>query len=90
MVVRPRRAILGNRLVILVCAVSGVILNWISWLSIKIYKLDLYKTLNGLILLSCYLGNLCPLTLSWPRCLLSSNRSPQLSNVILRECSSGI
>jgi hypothetical protein len=62
--VRPRRAVPGNRLVILVYAVSGVILNWISWLSIKICKLNLCKTLNGLILLSCCLWNLYPLTLS--------------------------
>jgi predicted Na+-dependent transporter len=58
MVVRPRRVILENRLVVLVCAVSGVILNWISWLSIKICKLSLSKTLNGLVLLSCCLWNL--------------------------------
>jgi hypothetical protein len=58
MVVRPRRAVSGNRLIVLVCAVSGVILNWISWLSIKICKLDLSKTLNGLVLLSCCLWNL--------------------------------
>jgi hypothetical protein len=90
MVMSPRRAVLGNRLVILIYVVSGVILNWISWLIIKICKLGLCKTLNGLILLSCYLWNLCPLTLSQPRCLLSSHRSPQLSNVILREYSSGI
>jgi hypothetical protein len=55
MVVRPRRAVLGNRLVVLISAVSGVILNWISWLSIKICKLGLSKTLNGLVLLSCCL-----------------------------------
>jgi hypothetical protein len=73
MVVRPRRAVPRNRLVVLVCAVSGIILNWISWLSIKICKLGLSKTLNGLILLSCCLWNLWPLTLSRPRCLLSSN-----------------
>jgi hypothetical protein len=73
MVVRPRRAVPGNRLVVLVCAISGIILNWISWLSIKIYKLGLIKTLNGLVLLKCYLWNLWPLTLSRPRCLLSSN-----------------
>jgi hypothetical protein len=58
MVMRPRRVVPGNRLVVLVCAVSGVILNWINWLSIKIYKLGLSKTLNGLVLLSCCLWNL--------------------------------
>jgi hypothetical protein len=64
MVVRLRRAVLGDGLVILVSAVSGNILNWISWLSIKINKLGLSKTLNGLVLLSCCLWNLWPLTLS--------------------------
>jgi TM2 domain-containing membrane protein YozV len=52
MVVRPRRAVPRYRLVVLVCAISGIILNWISWLSIKICKLCLSKTLNGLILIS--------------------------------------
>jgi hypothetical protein len=52
MVVRPRRAVLRDGLVILVSAVSSHILNWISWLSIKICKLGLSKTLNGLVLLS--------------------------------------
>jgi hypothetical protein len=64
MVVRLRRAVPRDRLAVLVCAVSGVILNWINWLSIKIYKLGLSKTLNGLILLSYCLWNLWPLTLS--------------------------
>jgi hypothetical protein len=73
MVVRPRRAVPGDGLVILVSAVSGNILNWISRLSIKIYKLGLSKTLNGLVLLSFCLWNLWSLTLSWPRCLLSSH-----------------
>jgi hypothetical protein len=36
MVVRPRRAVPGDGLVILVYAVSSNILDWISWLSIKI------------------------------------------------------
>jgi hypothetical protein len=64
MVVRPMRAVPGDGLVILVSAVSGNILNWISWLSIKICKLSLSKTLYGLVLLSCCLWNLWPLTLS--------------------------
>jgi hypothetical protein len=34
MVVRPRRAVLGDRLIILIYAVSSNILGWISWLSI--------------------------------------------------------
>jgi hypothetical protein len=55
MVVRPRRVVPGDGLVILVSAVSGNILNWISWLSIKICKLGLSKTLYGIILLSCCL-----------------------------------
>jgi hypothetical protein len=55
MVVRPRRVVPGNGLIVLVSAISGIILNWISWLSIKIYKLDLSKTLNGLVLLRCCL-----------------------------------
>jgi hypothetical protein len=63
MVVRPKRAVPGDGLLILVSAISGNILSWISLLSIKICKLGLSKTLNGLILLSCYLWNLCPLTL---------------------------
>jgi hypothetical protein len=58
MVVRPRRAVPGDRLVVLVSVVSGNILNWISWLSIKICKLGLSKTINGLVLLSCCLRNL--------------------------------
>jgi hypothetical protein len=64
MVVRSRRVIPGDGLVILVSAVSGSILNWISWLSIKVCNLGLSKTLNGLVLLSCCLWNLWPLTLS--------------------------
>jgi hypothetical protein len=64
MVVRLRRAVPRNGLVVIVSAVSGIIFNWISWLSIKICKLGLSKTLNGLVLLSCYLWNLWPLTLS--------------------------
>jgi hypothetical protein len=36
MVVRPRRAVLGDGLIVLICAVSGNILDWISRLSIKI------------------------------------------------------
>jgi hypothetical protein len=55
MVVRPRRAVLRDRLVVLVRAIGGIILNWISRLSIKICKLGLNKTLNGLVLLSCCL-----------------------------------
>jgi hypothetical protein len=90
MVVRPRRAVPGDRLVVLVCAVSGVILNWISRLSIKICKLGLSKTLNGLVLLSYCLWDLWPLTLSWPRCLLSGNRSLELVNVVLWKSSGGI
>jgi hypothetical protein len=52
MVVRPRRAGPGDGMVILISAISSNILNWISWLSIKICKLGLSKSLNGLILLS--------------------------------------
>jgi hypothetical protein len=63
MVVRPRRAVLGDGLIVLICAVSGNILDWISWLSIKIYKICLSKTLNGLVLLSSCLWYLWPLTL---------------------------
>jgi hypothetical protein len=36
MVVRPRRAVSGDGLIILICAVSSHVLDWISWLSIKI------------------------------------------------------
>jgi hypothetical protein len=64
MVVRPRRAVPGDRLVVLIYVVRGIILNWISRLSIKICKLGLSKTLNGLILLSCCLWDLWPLMLS--------------------------
>jgi hypothetical protein len=46
MVVRLRRAVPGDGLIILVSAVSSNILNLISWLSIKICKLGLSKTLN--------------------------------------------
>jgi hypothetical protein len=73
MVMRPRRAVPGDGLIILVSAVSSNILNWISWLSIKICKLSLSKTLNGLVLLSSCLWNLWPLTLSWARCLFSGH-----------------
>jgi hypothetical protein len=34
MVVRLRRAVPGDGLIILICAVSSSILGWISWLSI--------------------------------------------------------
>jgi hypothetical protein len=90
MVVRPRRSVPGDGLVVLVYAVGGIILNWVSRLSIKIRKLGLSKTLNGLVLLSCCLWDIWSLMLSWPRCLLSGNRSPQLANVILWKSSSGI
>jgi hypothetical protein len=36
MVVRPRRAVPGDGLIVLICAVSSDVLDWISWLSIKI------------------------------------------------------
>jgi hypothetical protein len=36
MVVRPRRAVPGDGLIVLICAISGNILDWIGWLSIKI------------------------------------------------------
>jgi hypothetical protein len=36
MVVRPRRAIPGDGLIILIGAISSNVLDWISWLSIKI------------------------------------------------------
>jgi hypothetical protein len=49
MVVRPRRAVPGDGLIILICAISGHILG---------------KTLNGLVLLSSCLWYLWPLTLS--------------------------
>jgi hypothetical protein len=58
MVMKPRRAVPGDGLVIHVCAVSSNILNSISWLSIKICKLGLNQTLNGLVLLSSCLWNL--------------------------------
>jgi hypothetical protein len=64
MVVRLRRAVPGDGLIILVSAVSSNILNLISWLSIKICKLGLSKTLNGLVLLRSCLWNLWPLMLS--------------------------
>jgi hypothetical protein len=76
MIVRPRRAVPGDGLVILISVVRGLILNWISRLSIQIGKLCLSKTLNGHVLLSYCLGHLRSLSLSWHGCLLSGNRSP--------------
>jgi hypothetical protein len=64
MIVRPRRAVPGDGLVILISDVRGLILNWISRLSIQISKLCLSKTLNGRVLLSCCLGHLRSLSLS--------------------------
>jgi hypothetical protein len=52
MVVRPRRAIPGDGLIIIISAVSGHILGLISRLSIQICELCLGKTLNSLVLLS--------------------------------------
>jgi hypothetical protein len=61
MVVRPRRAVLRKWLIVIISDVSGIILIWISWLSIQVGKLCLCKTLNSLVLLSCSLRYLCSL-----------------------------
>jgi hypothetical protein len=63
-IVRPRRAIPRDRLVVFICTVSGHILGLISRLSIYVCKLCLGKTLNGLVLLSGCLWYLWPLSLS--------------------------
>jgi hypothetical protein len=72
-VVRPRRPIPGDGLVILISAVRCLILREISRLSIKIGKLCLGKTLNCGVLLSCCLRNLRSLKLSWHWGLLSGD-----------------
>jgi hypothetical protein len=82
-VVRTRRAVPTKGLVVVVSVVGGVVLVWIGWLSVQVYKLYLCKALNGLVLLSCSLRNLSSLTLTLSRCLLPSDSSPQLAYIVL-------
>jgi hypothetical protein len=76
MVVRTRRTVPRKWLVVVISAVGGVVLVWISWLSIQVGKLCLYKSLNNLVLLSYSLRYLCSMTLTLTRCLLTSKSGP--------------
>jgi hypothetical protein len=87
---RTRRAVPTKGLVVVVSAVGGVVLVWIGWLSVQVYKLCLCKALNGLVLLSCSLRNLSSLTLTLSRCLLPSDSSPQLAYIVLWKRSSSV
>jgi hypothetical protein len=89
-VVRPRRPVPGDGLVVLICAVRSHILRYISSLSLKVRKLCLSKLVNSGILLSCCLRNLWALTLSWHWGLISSNRGPKLTDIIIRESSGSV
>jgi hypothetical protein len=90
MVTRTRRTVPEKWLVVVINAVSGVILIWISWLSIQVGKLCLCKSLNSLVLLSCSLRYLYSLTLTQTRSLLTSKSGPQLTYVILRKDCRGV
>jgi hypothetical protein len=90
MVVRTRRAVPRKWLIVVISAVDGVVLVWISWMSIQVGKLCLCKSLISLVLLSCSLRYLCSLTLTLTRCLLLSNSGPQLTYVILRKSCRGV
>jgi hypothetical protein len=90
MVVRTRRAVLRKWLIVVISTVGGVVLVWISWLSIQVGKLCLYKSLNSLVLLTYSLRYLCSLTLTLTRCLLSSESGPQLTYVVLRKSCRGV
>jgi hypothetical protein len=72
-VVRPRRPVPGDGLVVLIGAVRSNILRYLSRLSVKVCKLCLGKLVNSSVLLSCCLRNLRALTLSWCWSLLSGN-----------------
>jgi hypothetical protein len=85
-----RRAVPRKWLVVIVSAVGGVVLIWIGWLSVQVYKLCLCKSLNGLVLLSCNLKYLCSLTLTLSRCLLPGDSGPQVTYIILRESCRGV
>jgi hypothetical protein len=88
-VVRPRRPVPGDGLVVLICAVRSDILRYLSSLSLKVCELCLGKLVNSGVLLSRCLRNVWALTLSWRWGLISSNRGPKLSDIIIREsCSS--
>jgi hypothetical protein len=76
MVVRTRRTVPRKWLVVVISVVSGVILVWISWLSIQVDNLCLCKSLNSLVLLSYSLRYLYSLTLTLTRCLLTSKSGP--------------
>jgi hypothetical protein len=90
MVVRTRRTVLRKWLVVIISAVGGVVLVWISWLSIQVGKLYLCKSLNSLVLLSCSLRYLYSLTLTQTRCLLTSKSGPQLTYVLLKKVCRGV
>jgi hypothetical protein len=90
MVMRTRRTVLRKWLVVIISAVGGVVLVWISWLSIQVDKLCLCKSLNSLVLLSCSLRYLCSLTLTLTKCLLMSKSGPQLTYVVLRKGCRGV
>jgi hypothetical protein len=73
MVVRPRRPVPGDGLVVFISAVRCPILRKVSRLSVKIGKLCLCKLINCSVLLSRCLRNLRSLTLSWHWGLISSD-----------------
>jgi hypothetical protein len=77
-------------LVVVISAIGGVVLVWISWLSIQVGKLCLCKSLNSLVLLSYSLRYLCSLTLTLTMCLLTSKSGPQLTYVVLRKSCRGV
>jgi hypothetical protein len=87
---RTRRVVPRKGLVVVISAVGGVVLVWISWLSIQVCKLCLRKSLNGLVLLSCSLRYLYSLMRTLSRCLLPGDSGPQLAYIILRESHRGI
>jgi hypothetical protein len=73
MIVRPRRPVPGDGLVVLISAVRCHILRKISRLSVKIGKLCLCKLINCGVLLSCCLRNLRSHPLSWHWGLISGD-----------------
>jgi hypothetical protein len=89
-VVRPRRPVPGDGLVVFISAVRCPILRKVSRLSVKICKLGLCKLINCGVLLSCCLRYLRSHTLSWPWGLISGNGRPELTDIILRKSSGGI
>jgi hypothetical protein len=90
MVVRTRRTVPRKWLVVIISVVGGVVLVWISWLSIQVGKLCLCKSLNSLVMFRCSLRYLCSLTLTQTRSLLMSKSGPQLTYVVLRKDCRGV